>query len=451
MTQPLANRTNQQRQYISALQSIWNFSHQVVDPSFALKKDIDVWRVSLRDGKVKQGVQQRLNNVAGPSWSVRPGDDEAESGELARLAGLALKKIRKFRDGRKNCAKGIFRGASFNLIIGWRQMVSLGGGPVMDWWLPFKLKSIDKRRFTRQSVKAELEDGRVLTHSRLLMSVIDPRNDNQESGISGFNVVKRPHLFLTATWDNDEDRLGFGEGLLDTLYFLTWVKGIVLREGLQGVERWAQGIVKQKFDPDRSSDKSNEQRRDDMLDELKRMKSRGVYVYQDGEEIDSLTGGAEGNAIVMDFVRYIDDLIIALSTGAVLASSSGQLVGSFARDKQGAEIQETVVQFDREKMDENISDDLIGLWLRMNRSNLTMLKLINAAHPEFHTASDAVIDPEVRMRIIQGALDEGIPLKKSEVYDGIQFTPPADEDEIFVPMNLEPEPDGDAGAAVTRN
>ncbi len=441
MTRPLQDRTNNQRDYTSALQSIWNFSHQIVDPAFGLKRDIDIWRVSLRDGKVKQGVQQRLNNVAGPSWAVGPGDDESDSKELARLAGLALKKIRKFRDGRKNAAKGIFRGTSFNLIIGWRVMTSLGGGPIMNWWLPFKLKSIDKRRFMRQSVKVELEDGRIFTTSRLLMSVIDRRNDNGESGVSTFNVVKRPQLFLSATWDNDEDRLGFGEGLLDTLYFLTWVKGIVLREGLQGLERWAQGIVVQELDPDRPSDKTNEERRDDMLDELKRMKSRGVYVHMKGEPIQSLTGGSEGNAIVMDFLRYIDDMIIALSTGAVLASSSGSLVGSFARDKQGAEIQETVVGFDREKLDENITDDVIGLWMRMNRSNLAILELLNAASPEFHTSSEPIIDPAVQITIIAGAMNQGIPLKRSEVYERIQFTPPADDDEIFVPVIPEMDPD----------
>ena len=437
MTRPLKTRFNAQRNYTTALQSIWNFSHMVVDPSFALSKDIDFFEVALRDGKVAQGVQQRLNNVAARGWVIDPGGDEEADKELARLVTCMLKNIRNFRDARKRIAQGSFRATSFELILGGRHPRSLGGGPLMQWWLPTRLKHIDNRRFMRRAFRRkDDETGKVVIHSKLLISVIAQGNDEGNSGVPGFNIVKHPELLLTAIWDNEEGRLGFGRGLNEQLYFLTWVKGLLWKEGLQGVERWAQGIVTQKFDNSKVSPDEAAKRRDDELDELARMKSRGVFVFQEGEDITVLTGGAEGNDIVRGFIDYIDDVIIGLTTGAVLASSGGDNTGSFARDKVGNEIQETVIQFDREKVDENISDDLIGLSLKMNRANLSVLGLQDAARPVFRTMSEPIRDPQTFMGVTQQALMAGIPLKKDETYEGLQRARPADDDDVFTKDDL---------------
>ncbi|MGB0972966.1 MAG: hypothetical protein ACPGVG_18720, partial [Mycobacterium sp.] len=62
------------------------------------------------------------------------------------------------------------------------------------------------------------------------------------------------------TADEPESALGRGDGVIEASYWFYYAKQIVMREGLQGLERWAQGwvIFKQDAKADAAPDDDNE-------------------------------------------------------------------------------------------------------------------------------------------------------------------------------------------------
>ena len=58
--------------YSDAISAVWAWWDLIADPSYALREDINTWDVMLRDPQVYQGVQQRLNAIAGREWKVMP-------------------------------------------------------------------------------------------------------------------------------------------------------------------------------------------------------------------------------------------------------------------------------------------------------------------------------------------------------------------------------------------
>jgi hypothetical protein len=248
MTRPLQNLNTLQDLYADALSSIWEFFDRIFDPSYALRNEVDIWEIALRDATIYQGVQTRLNNVAGPNWRIFPqnGKDPREK-TFAAIIEDAFKNIKHFRDARKRMAHSIYRGASWEFIKGARKNVSLGGLPEMDWWMPVDLENVDPRRFTIRPQRVRLPDGSVRVNGQWFISVVAGQGSTSQSSsapsLTKFIPLENPEFFVHIIYENEESRLGFGRGALDAIYFLNWVKTILMREGLQGIERWSQGIV----------------------------------------------------------------------------------------------------------------------------------------------------------------------------------------------------------------
>jgi hypothetical protein len=452
MSMPLQQRSYMTDSYSQALSAIYTYYDRVRDPSYALSQDVDIYEIMLRDPKVHQGVQDRLTSVAGPDWRVFPFNNSKDPADiaLAKLVDDAFRFVPHFAETRMRLATAIFRGQSCELMTGKRKRIRLGMMRVAEpVWMMNETKNIDPRRFTIRPRRTELPNGKTQIDADLYMSTIPtwanpPVADTdymRASNLSayGYRKVDHPEWLIRVIYGNDEASLGFGRGLDNPIYFYHWLKQILLREGLQGVERWAQGIVVGTLDPDAPGSpdaQTTEAQKTAMLDALTKMRSRHVYVQGKHDDIQVVTGGGEGHQMVMGMIDYIDDCIMAVCTGAVLMSSKSNAgdAGSHARDEVGANTQNKIVASDQKKIDEDISTWAVGLWVRQNWKLICKYGLQNARLPQIKTVQPKASDPD-KFATRVSAMWQANPkfkVRKDEAYEGLGLTPVNEEEDEWV-------------------
>ena len=105
--------------------------------------------------------------------------------------------------------------------------------------------------------------------------------------------------------------------------------------------------------------------------------------------------------------------------------------GSFARSETETETSERLMQFDRNMLDETLSETLLRLFLTQNKGNLKKLGLDEVDMPHFKTTQQERENAQIAATIISTCLTAGIKLKADEVYQKLGFTKPGEEDEII--------------------
>jgi len=409
--------------YTRALSSAYRHEFRLLDPDFSQDREADIWDIVRLDTKVSQSINQRTASIAAKNWTVQAETDEEPDVRLADLCEQALRKIRNFRESRKQLAMAVFRARSYAFIEGSRQSASFRDFPVMDWWIPNRLKDVDKRRL--QLVPAE--KGK----ARAEWQLWNIRKDDFET-ISESDWQS----FIAVTFGDEESRLGYGRGLLESIYFLHWAKQRVMKEGFKAIERWAQGWVVGKVDSNKTGGAGTDSTtaRDTMRDELEKHRSKHVLVVDQGDEISIVQGGGEGYQMVRDMVDYCDNCIMAAAMGSVLPFGGQEGVGSLSRAEVEANISDELLEFDRGKIDECLTERLIQQFMNLNRGNLFRLGLARARRPRFITTNPKIEDPKTNAEVIAMVLGAGIPLKKDEVYERLGFSKPAKEDELIEPQ-----------------
>lgn len=462
MSLPLQVRSYLTPLYAQALSAIYQFYDQTRDPSYALAQDVDIYEIMMRDPKIFQGVQERLLSVAGPNWRVFAFNNSKDPADIAiaKLVDDALRFAPHFIDSRQRSATAIFRGQSCELMSGKRKMLRLGQDKkARNWWMFTEFKNIDPRRFTYRNIHETQDDGTKTVRTELWMSTmpmwqgptpvkgIDYAKGDMPSSLMayGYRKVEHPEWLCRVVYNDEEARLGYGRGLVDCLYFYHWIKQILLREGLQGVERWSQGIVVGTMDPDRPGSpdaQTNAAEQQKMLTALSAMRSRHVYVQGKHDDIEVLQGGGEGHQMVMGLIEYVDDCIMAVCTGAVLMSSKSAAgdAGSHARDDQGAKTQNKVIIADQLKIDEDQSGQMVGMWVRQNWMLLRQvglelgLDLQRARPPQIKTIAPKEINPTdaaTRYSTIWQA-NPKIKFRKDDFYESLGETPVNEEEDEWV-------------------
>ena len=410
-------------QYAWALTSAYRHGVRLYDPSPANRDDPDAYEKALRDPIVRQAVDQRLRAAAGLRWTVVPYSDKPDDRQAANVVEDALKQIEEFAEARYIAAKSIFTGRSRQYIEGCRMWTRLGDGQHMNWWVPISLKEIDYRRFRYAPVKLRTPQGEETLVREELWSVTR----------GTWEPVIHRENFLRIQYNDEESRLGYGRGLLEAMHSYIWIKGIVLRDGLQALRRLAQGMLHVKIDGARaaSTDRQNDDIAAEWLAVLKKHMSENVLVTDKLDDLELLESNGTGHQMVSFFLEYLDKGITRLINGSLLPSGSGSDAGSLARSRTEADNTASIIQFDRAKIDDNITRDLIGQFWRLNSANLAALGLADARRPIFSTPTETLDTPEKASPVIQQALASGIALRKDEVYKKLGFTQPTDQDEVI--------------------
>lgn len=452
MVMPLIHRNRSVQLYADAISAIWAWWDLVTDPSYALQQELDIWEILQRDPKCYQGIQERLNDVAGPSWRVFPFNNSKSKGEkfLASWAEGMLRRIPHFADARKRLAQAVFRGQSTELILGRREFIKpTDESPAQNFWVPTRLKHIDPRRFVIRPVRTRREDGSLKIRGVLHMSVIPtyhqpPKGEDLWLGRYVPVSPERQRQFIRIVYDDEESRLGFGRGILDVLYFYHWAKQIVIKEGLQGLERWAQGVPIYSVDTSQrgDTDQTSENIRDTALAQLAKMRARHYFVKDKQDDLAFEHGSMAGHQMVTGFLQYFDSCIMGVCTGASLRSANDVgKSGSFASDKVGQEKQSKVVRFDINKVDEDVTLDLIQLLVRVNRPQLKKVGelidcpgLEDAGLPQFRTVEDDIINPTegatLFSTLAQIKTKKPIKIRADEFYKKTSLTQPDKDDDV---------------------
>lgn len=410
--------------YNRALSSAYRIWTRLYDPDYALARDPDIWEKLRRDATITQAVDTRLHLVAGRQWHVEPARDEESDRKTASICRDILRHVRNFTEARYELAQSIFKARTYAYIEGKPEIRTFGDGKPRTWWIPYRLRDVDRRRIRYRPEHYLDPDGteKVTVHQEL-WSVARMR----------YEPFAKLGQFVKIVYRNEEARLGYGRGLMDSMYFYWWMKAVVWKEGLQGLERWSQGILIGKVDSLRegSTGKTNEAIRDELYEALHDMRSRHVIIVGKEDEVDVKEGGMAGHEMVMSFIKYMDEKLIALILGSTIPFGGGSGGGSYARARVEESTTNSLIQFDRDKLDEALSDDLIGLVWKLNYKNFVDMGCGESGIPKFVTQPDKKEDPQGAASIIAQLSAIGLPLKSEEVYSKIGFSAPSEGDEVF--------------------
>ena len=179
--------------YAQSLSSAYINEWPIIDPDFSQQKDWNIWEKVRRDGKVAQAINLRTTAVASKDTTIEPaGEDEADE-KLATFVQDAVDEIDDFREGRVNLANSVFRGRAYAYIEGSRRFKRLGDLGAREYWIPNRLRDVDKRRV---QIKSRREGRRVRTTLELW-----------HVGAEQYREIQVPQSFVCVKFGDEEARL----------------------------------------------------------------------------------------------------------------------------------------------------------------------------------------------------------------------------------------------------
>lgn len=428
MATPLVTRSVNDLQYGYMLSSAYRTAW-VYEPAFYQAKEADFYEVVLRDTNTCSSIYRHINNVVRP-WRVEPppGSKREEDKTVAAITQHAFQKIRGYNGfdaSRRDLAQADFLGRTYAFIESAKVNVDLGETGAMDWIVPTGLKYIDRRRFHWvPDQQANPQSGGSVNTSLELYSLTRNR----------WEPVLHPEYFIKYTFFDTEDRLGYGRGMLEAIYFAHYMKTTTWEKIQQGVDRWANGILVGKLDSLRnaSTGKTNTDLLSSMKAVLQDMRTQHIVVLQDGDEIEVKETSGTGHEVGMSVVSYWDDAIERLCNGSVRpVGLGGQKTGARAQSQTEEDTSEAFYQPFRQTLDSVLSRDLVGWFWKVNRLNFIKLGLSEAEMPFFVSEQIKKEDPLVAMQVASQMQMMGAPVILSQLYHKSGFDQPDADDEVL--------------------
>ena len=407
---PLLQASVSDQLYGYALSSAYRRSF-VYDPSYALSKEPDIWEIVRSDVGFSASIDRYTNQVTKP-WHVeaaKKSKDEKDQ-QYAEIVSDAIGQIYDFDNARRVMSEAAFLGRRYSFIESERRHISLGGEKEMEWIVPTTLKDVDRRRF--RWVPTE-KDGKRTTK------------------LSFFNTISMQWVEVTPAfrqaliefiWYNTEDRVGYGRGWLESIYFAHYMKSNTIVKIGDGVDRWAKGIWLGKLDGLRnaSTDQTNTDLVEGMKTMLRSMRNDNIGIIENVDDIQVIETSGTGHQIAMEFVHYWDNAVERLVNGSTRPTGlGGQKTGAKAQAETEEDTSEAHYQPARDTGDAVINRDLIGWFISqpLNRQNLKTLGLLEAKRPIFHSRQEK---KEAIADILASAtmfMQNGLPLVEQEVYE----------------------------------
>ena len=398
----------QAQQFVAMISALYKATAPLYDPDNALLRDPNAWGKVMSDDRFRAYIAQRLAKVARIQFVIEPASDAQEDIDVAALIEPFIRSIPTLTSSRRHLAKFAFWGRSHVWIEGrreWRvagKTKTMPTGLLAEWWCPTYLRPLDKRQVIYQPEKRGKAPNETV-HVKTLLGTID----------AGKHVeMEHPECLVTCVYDDEVERLGYGRGLLETLYHIYWIKGTVRRIGLSGFEKWAHGIVAAKVDSNQraTTDQTAAETAQQFLDTLMAMRSDGAIVVDKNDELEVLTVGSSGQDATHRWLLYLDEGAAQLCLSAVRPMGGGE-GGAYKQAETENKSTEDLLDCDREMIDEQITRSLLALFMDLNASNLVQLGLGSARCPLFRSRGLKEEDPEKVVRVLQGA--QGIGMKIS--------------------------------------
>ena len=415
MTSLSTYQSNQaQQQFVSWLTAQYRSGVQLFEPGVWLQRDPEIEDKMLRDADIKHAVGYRQSMIAGSDWEVQPDDPRATSGKVIKEVGTALvKKIKGFTKARRNLAIAFYSGASYARIHGKHMRLSIGDGRPRTWWVPIRLEDMRKHVLRivphndGENVSAHWEQWNVARGAWEPLS----RSDASE-------IVR--HIY-----DDDQGTLSLGKGLREALGWVWYAKTNVFQDNLSAISRFGGGLMKVAVDGlrDASTAAPNEEVVRLYTAMYQRMRESGIVVHDAADTISIEDGNGQGWQLMQDLRQELRSTIFTLVLGANLTTSADK-GGSYALAEVQQDSTELIVNYDREALEESLTDGLMRCIWRKNRINLVELGIADSC-PRLGIVNAKRQDPQLRAEVARTmSVDMGLPLAEEEVYEQTGFRVP---------------------------
>lgn len=403
----------QSQQFVAMISALYKSTAPLYDPDTALLRDPNAWGKVMSDDRFRAFIAQRLAKVARIQYVIEPASDDPQDIAAAAVIEPFIRGIPTLTSARRHLAKFAFWGRSHLWIEGRREWRVAGKseafpeGLLAEWWTPTYLRPLDKRQIIYKPEKRGTPPNETV-HVSTWLGTID-------AGIH--KEMENPECLITCVYDDEVERLGYGRGLLETLYHIYWIKGIVRRIGLSGLEKWAHGIIAARVDSAAraGTDDDTAELAQTFLDTLQAMRSDGAIVVDKNDELQVLTVGSSGQDATHRWLEYCDDGAAQLCLSAVRPMGGGE-GGAYKQAETENKSTEDLLDCDREMIDEQITRSLLGLWMDLNAANMVSIGLGAARCPIFRSRGMKEEDPEKVVRVLQGAQQVGMQISVDDAH-----------------------------------
>ncbi len=421
MTSELRTRNQSQQLYVRALSAAWRSNIELHDPSLWLTREPELEEKMLRDADIAHAVQYRRHMIAGQRWSCLPRVEGSPRAPMAvAVATELLEGIRNFTQARLNLSRAFFSGSRFGFIHGQARKLKIGDGVERTWWVPTQIEDRDKR-FYRIVPDHDAEGGNPKAHWEvwdLVAAQFKPE------------TVDQWKQTIRHVYQDDQASLGHGRALREALGWWWYAKTQVFQESLAAVERFAQGILTAKIDGARDAETGlpNVELIREWRNVLEDLRARHVLVYDAADQIEVVQMNATGWELLHKIREELRTTIFTLILGANLTTSASS-GGSYALAQVQENSTEALVQYDREILEETITEHLLGcLWYK-NHANLVELKIADEK-PRFAVSQEKREDPKERAEVASVLTTMGVKLSLEDVLEQTGFRKPEPGEEV---------------------
>lgn len=429
VTAPFTLRTVNDQLWASMYASQYRTNFRLYDQDISLANDADAPEVIVRDAATCATMDQFCHEIAATGFTVQPGGKDEHSERWAGVVGDMLRKCNT-REAVYELAGYVFFGRAYafpNFCHDWQ---ALGDVPGQQWRRPYQLVDMDHRQFIYQPV-VEYVDGKPVIRKvkRQFASAASGRYEDETPDFAK-NVIE-------LKWGDQAGRLGYGRGLVNSIFFMWRAKTIAMQYGLQGLQRWAEGLLIAKMDPDRAASPGldNETLANDLLDKLKNMKSGNTMVVgKDAGEIELHETSGTGHQIVAWFINYCDAQIARLVLGSGMPTGAGEEAGSAGSEGKAVVQERTTtrrIQFHRSRIEECLDRTLLEQIHRLNMPQRLAAGIGAAKCPRFKITDDQHKDPLSAMELVKAMRENKMPVLKSWAYEMAGAPTPKPDDEIL--------------------
>lgn len=414
------------RHYSQALANAWRRRDRINDPDYAHIQDRDAWIKLQRDTGIWHAVKRRLELVAGLEWRIEPASEDEADILTAQWQEELLKQVENFFEARRGLATAIFRGSAYRSVSGERRSIKLiGTASRQKYWVPTQLTDIDPFRWELRPEPRDSHDSEIMARW-YLWSIQRER----------WEPVENSEWYIKHVVNQSELTLGYGQGLLESIYVYWRSKMIAMADGLRGLKRWADGWIIARIDDDRigSVGDDNETIRDRYRDELKKHMADHILTIAKSDEIDVLEGSRTGHEIVKFWMEYFDSHLERLILSSRMPTGGAGDISGLGGER--AEVEESqltgTIQADRMSLSESITRSLSDLTYQRNR--LLFADLLGARGLAPGRPGKFVIDQQQSVDTEQGVsqavqlLSAGVPLLAEDIETKTGWRVATDED-----------------------
>lgn len=406
------------------------------EPSFAEFEEPQFFEKIERDAELKRLLTYRRQLIASERWYLEPASDSRADQKAASILTALLKKIPRFQQARFLLASAFYRSNTWSRIYGGMSAINLPGFGVGKWWNVTQLKDVDKREFELQrNREAEAGDPERRRYWRWMLA------DKSQNNVQ-FRPVDLDN-FIHHIYSDEERGLGHGTSIADALYFLNWFKQEILRNGMEFLGRWSQGMLVYYLDMVARGKKdsgTSTQRQTDALALLKSIQSGNKIALGVTERLENLDVPTGGWSTARDALQYVNEQASRLILGSVTNTGGGTDRGSLARAEVEKDSMQALVQFDRAILDETITSQLVERLLIKNWAMISSMGCAGASCPVFRSTGDAIEDPAANLELFTTIIEKvpqlGAKIPASEVFRRLGVSPAPQDDGVETLLDL---------------